>query len=331
MPTRRQALSGATLSVAALSVAALSAPRLARAQAWPARPIRFIVPYGAGNQADQVARVLADALADRWGQRLVVENLAGAGGSIGVAAIARAVPDGYTIGLIAIAAMAVMPHMQKVGYDPLTDLMPLAGASISRDVLVVHPSLPARTLKDLVVHARARPAGDPLFYWSAGAGTIPHLNIETLRRALDFPATHVPYRTAAAGVADHLAGRIHFSVGGATVNLPPIQSGGLAPIFVNAPQRLPQLPDVPTLAESEPDIELVSAWQSVYAPRGVPPDIAARIARDVQAIVGSAAFAQRFPQGSDPLPLDAAEVGSRMRNDHARLGALVRELGLEAG
>jgi tripartite-type tricarboxylate transporter receptor subunit TctC len=322
MITRR----GVTL----LAAATLAAPRLARAQAWPGKPIRFIVPYGAGNQADQVARVLVEDVADRLGQRLVVENMPGAGGAIGVAAIARAAPDGYTLGLIAIAALAITPHIQKPPYDPLTDLTPLAGASISRDVLVVHPSLPVKTFDQFVAFARARPAGDPMFYWTAGAGTIPHLNLEHLRRRADFPASHVPYRTAAAGVADHIAGRIAFSMGAATVNLPAIQAGQLVALFVNAPTRLAELPDVPTLAEVAPGIVLVNAWQSVHGPRGLPAEIATRAASECHAVVASAGFAQRMPKGSDPLPLRAEEVAARMRADHEQFGALVRELGLQA-
>jgi tripartite-type tricarboxylate transporter receptor subunit TctC len=314
-----------------LTAGVLATPHPARAQPWPTKPIRFIVPYGAGNQADQVARVLAEDVSERLGQRLVVENMPGAGGAIGVAAIARAAPDGYTLGLIAIAALAITPHIQKAPYDPLADLTPLAGASISRDVLVVHPSVPARTFDAFVAFARARPANDPLFYWTAGAGTIPHLNLEHLRRRADFPANHVPYRTAAAGLTDHLAGRVAFSMGAATVNLPAIQAGQLVALFVSAPARLPELPDVPTLAEVAPGIALVNAWQSVHGPRGLPAEIAARAAAECHAVVSSPGFAQRMPKGSDPLPLRAEEVMARMRADHEQFGALVRELGLQAG
>lgn len=309
----------------------LGAPRIARAQAWPTRPIRFIVPYGAGNQADQVARVLVDDLSERFGQRFVVENMPGAGGAIGVAAIARAAPDGYTLGLIAIAALAITPHIQRAPYDPLTDLTPLAGASVSRDVFVVHPSLPVRTFASFVAYARSRPETDPLFYWSAGAGTIPHLNIELLRGHAGFAAVHVPYRTSAAGLADHIAGRLAFTQGGSTVFLPAIQTGQLRALYVNAPARLADLPDVPTLAEEVPGIELVNAWQSVHGPRGLDPRIAARVGTEAQAIVASADFARRMPKGSDPLPLTAAEVATRMRDDYERFGPLVRELGLQAG
>jgi tripartite-type tricarboxylate transporter receptor subunit TctC len=319
MPTRR----------AALTLAALATPLVARAQAWPARTVRMIVPYGAGNQADQVARVLADGLAEQWGQRLVVENLPGAGGAIGVAAIARAAPDGHTIGLVAIAALAITPHMQKAPYDPLADLTPLAGVTVSRGALVINAAVPARTLPQLVEIARMR-SGDPFQYCSPGIGTVPHLNMEILRRALDFPAEHVPYRTAAAGTTDLVAGRVHLSLDGVTVTLPQIEAGRLRALFVTAPARLATLPDVPTLAEAAPGVALPSAWQSLQAPRGFPPALVARIEADVGRLLAGG-FAQRLPQGSDALPKAAAAVGAQVAADHARFGRLVAELGLSAG
>jgi tripartite-type tricarboxylate transporter receptor subunit TctC len=313
-----------------LAGALVVAPRVVRADTWPSRPVRFIIPYGAGNQADQVARVLADALGARWGQRVVAENLPGAGGAIGVAQIARAVPDGYTIGLIAIAALAITPHIQPTPYDPLADLLPLAAVTLSRSALAVHPSLPARTLAEFVALARSRPA-DPLFYCSPGNGTIPHLNMELLSRALDFPATHAPYRTAALGTADLVAGRVQASLDGTTVTLPHIQSGRLRALFATGTQRLSALPDVPALAEVAPGVTLPNAWQSVQAPRGIPAEVAAKVAADTAALVADPAFVRRLPQGSDALSLSREATAAQIRADHARFGTLVRELGLRTG
>lgn len=311
-----------------LAVAGLARPGLA--QGWPTRPVRFIVPYGAGNQADQVARVLADGLSARWGQRLVVENQAGAGGGIGVSMIARAAPDGYTLGFIAIAALAITPHMQPTPYDPLADFTAIASVSISRGALVVHGALPARSVAELVALARSR-QGDPLFFSSPGNGTIPHLNMEMFRRALDFPATHVPYRTAAAALTDLVAGRVHMAIDGLTVTLPQIQAGALRALAAAAPARLPLLPEAPALPEVAPGLDLPSAWQSVQAPRGFPEEIAARIAADTAALLADAEFVRRLPQGSDPIVMPRAAVAARIREEHGRFGALVRELGLGAG
>jgi tripartite-type tricarboxylate transporter receptor subunit TctC len=304
--------------------------RPAVAQAWPVRPVRFIVPYGAGNQADQVARVLADGLSARWGQRLVVDNQAGAGGGIGVSMIARAAPDGYTLGFIAIAALAVTPHIQAAPYDPLNDFTGIAAVSISNGALVVPDALPARDVAGLVALARSR-AADPLFFYSPGIGTLPHLNAEVFRRALDFPATHVPYRTAASGVADLVAGRVQFGLDGITVTLPQIEAGRVRALVATSQTRLMLLPDVPSLAEAVPGLELFSAWQAVQAPRGFPEEIAQKIAADTAALLADPAFVRRLPQGTDPLPMPREGIAQRVRAEHARFGVLVRELGLGAG
>ncbi len=311
-----------------LAMAGLARPTLA--QGWPTRPVRFIVPYGAGNQADQVARVLADGLSAKWGQRLVVDNQAGAGGGIGVGMIARAAPDGYTLGFIAIAALAITPHLQPTPYDPLNDFMGIAAVSVSRGAIVVNGALPVRSVQELVAHARGRP-NDPLFFYSPGNGTIPHLNAELFRKAMDFPATHVPYRTAAAGVTDLVAGRVHFGLDGLTVTLPQIEAGKVRALAAIAPTRLPLIPDVPALPEVVPGLDLPSAWQSVQAPRGFPEEIAAKVAADTAALLADPDFARRMPQGSDPFPMPRAEVARRIRDEHARFGAAVRELGLATG
>jgi len=311
-----------------LTMAGLARPALA--QGWPTRPVRFIVPYGAGNQADQVARVLADGLSARWGQRLVVDNQAGAGGGIGVSMIARAAPDGYTLGFIAIAALAITPHLQPTPYDPLNDFTGIAAVSVSRQALVVNDALPARSVAELVALARSR-ANDPLFFYSPGTGTIPHLNAELFRKALDFPATHVPYRTAAAGVTDLVAGRVQFGLDGLTVTLPQIEAGKVRALVAASPARLPQIPTVPALPEVVPGLDLPSAWQAIQAPRGFPEEIAAKIAADTSALLADPDFARRMPQGSDPFPMPRAAVAARIRAEHARFGAAVRELGLATG
>lgn len=320
--TRRRVL------LAAASVAAMPANSFGQ-PSWPTRPVRMIVPYGAGNQADLVARALAELLGKRWGQPVIIENVAGAGGAIGVAQIARAAPDGYTIGLAAIAALAVTPHMTRAPYDPLVDLTPLAGVSVaSGGVMVVHPSLQVRTVDQLVVLARSR-AADPLLYYTAGNGTIPHLSMEVFKRAMKFPATQVPYRTAAAGSTDLIGGQVHMAIDSFSVQRPFIESGKLRVLFTTASTRLPQLPDTPTLREVVPDLELPTAWQSLLGPRGLPPELAARIGADAQAIVADAEFARKLAAGTEPLPMTAAEVSRRLRIDYASFGALVRELGLK--
>lgn len=318
---RRSLLAGAAVS---------AAPRIVLAQGeWPNKPVRMIVPYGAGNLADHVARLLADALQQRWGQRVVADNQPGAGGAIGVQQIARATPDGYTVGLVAMAALVITPHITRAPYDPLHDLTPVAGVTVASGALTVRSELGVTTLPDFVSAARARPAGDPFFYYSAGNGTVPHLNFEILRRTLDFPAQHVPYRTSAAGLADLLAGRVQATMDSFSVVLPAIRAGTLRAV-VAARRRLPQIPDAPAMPEVAPQVDLAHAWQAVLAPAGLPDEITQRIAADTKATLADPAFAARLPPGAELFDLGPQELTAQMQRDHARFATLVAELGLRS-
>ncbi len=313
---------------AAFGLSLMAGARSVAAQSWPTRAVRMVVPYGAGNQADLVARVLAERLSRLWEQPVIVDNVPGAGGAIGVAQIARAAPDGYTIGIVAIAALAITPHLQKTPYDPLVDLQSLSGTSVaSGSVFVVHSGLGVRTLDELVSLARAR-RDQPLLYYSPGNGTIPHLNMAMLCRALDIPATHVPYRTAAGGTTDLMSGQVQMAIDNLSVQRAAIESGKVRALFTPSERRLPQLPDVPTLDELGRGIVLPSAWQSIQAPRQLPVALAERIARDVLQVVSSAEYAQRMPPGVEALPLDRHTVSTRIKAEHQQFGKVVADLGL---
>jgi tripartite-type tricarboxylate transporter receptor subunit TctC len=289
--------------------------------------VRLVVPYGAGNVTDQLGRLLAEALSRRWPQRVVVENLPGAGGTLGVAAVARAAPDGHTLVLAAMAAMTVTPQLQRgqVGYDPLADLAPIGLVAVTRGALAVHPALPARNLEELA--AQARRAG-PVFYYSAGSGTLPHLNMELLKAALDAPLEHVPYRTSAAGLADLLAGRVQVTMDAASVTLPAILDGRLRALFWNGPRRNPALPGVPTLAEALPGIDLANPWLGLLAPRGLPAPILAWLEAELAAVLATPGFADRFDAGLEPLGGGAEVFARQLREDHARFGALLARLNI---
>jgi tripartite-type tricarboxylate transporter receptor subunit TctC len=315
------------LRAAACGAAWLAAPALVRAQAWPAKAIRFVVAYAPGNQADIVARIVAQELAKRLGHPVVVENVAGAGGAIGVSQTARAPADGYTIGFSAIAALAIAPHLQKLPYDPLADVVPLAAASIVRgSVLVVHPDLPVHDLQQLAAFARSRSA--PLTYGTSGTGTLPHLNMETVASALDLRVTHVPYKAVTGGITDLISGRLDMTFDSLTLLKAHIDAGRLRPIAIQFPARHPQAPQVPTFAEQGFTTPLHSAWQMVVAPRGLPPEIAARLASELNGLTARPEVAAKLPPGSEPLALDAAQAALRVRAEHASFGALVKRLGL---
>ncbi len=312
---------------ALMAGAALAVARPAAAQAAPSR---FIVPYGPGNITDQVARVLAEALTARLGWRLVVDNQPGAGGMLGTLNLIRAAADGGTFAMISVAALAIVPHLTKPPrYDPLTDLTPVSGVSVSSAFLAVHHSVPARTLDELASHARSRPAEDPLFYYSPGNATVPHLNLENLRRRLDFPMQHVPYRSSGAGNSDLLANRVQVTMDSVAVTLPHIQSGALRPLAYNGARRHPDFPEVPTFAEAAPSVAMLNAWQALFLPPGTPAPIVERMGRDILATVGQPSFAEKLPVGTAPFTLGPAELSAHMRRDYERLGRLVAEIGLQ--
>ncbi len=311
----------------ALALAGLASPALA--QDVPGRPVRLIVPYGAGNVTDVVGRALADALSRIWSQRVVVENIPGAGGALGVAAAARAAPDGDTLVLSALAALAITPQLSRgrAGYDPLLDLAPIGLVAMTRSALVVNPALPVREFSGLAAHARA--AG-PLFYYSAGSGTLPHLNMEILKAALDAPLEHVPYRTSAAGLADLLAGRVQLCMDAASVTLPPLLDGRLRALFWNGPRRNPTLPDVPTAAEAIPGVEFSNPWLGLLAPRGVPPAILARLEAALAAALESPGFSERLGEGLELAGGGAAVFARQLRADYEKFAMLLPRLNLQA-
>jgi tripartite-type tricarboxylate transporter receptor subunit TctC len=314
-----------------LAGAAIALPRPAPAQsgrAW-SPPTRMIIPYGAGNITDQVARVLLEVLGQRHGWRVAADNQPGAGGMLGTNNLIRAQTDGSVFGVVSAAALTILPHTQRQPrFDPLPELQPVCGVSISSSFLAVHASLPVRSVAELAAHARARPADNPLFYYSPGNATVPHLNLEALRRHLDFPMQHVPYRTSAAGNTDLLANRVQVTMDSFSITLPHMQSGVLRPLAYNGAARHPLLPEVPTIAEAAPGLQLVNSWQALFFPRGTPQPVVDRAAEDLLDTVNSAAFIEKLPIGTAPFPHDPAALAARAREEKERVGRLVAEIGL---
>ena len=313
---------------AALTIAMAGAARAQPAR--PAPPARLLIPYGAGNITDQAARVLLDVLGALHGWRAVADNQPGAGGMLGANTLIRAPADGSVVGIVASAALTILPNTQRQpAFDPLPGLLPLGGVSISNSCLAVHASLPVRSLAELAAHARARPADSPLFYYSPGNGTVPHLNLEALRRHLDMPLQHVPYRTSAAGNTDLLAGRVQVTMDSLSLTLPHIRSGALRPLAFNGAARHPALPAVPLVSELEPGLRLVNSWQGLFLPRGAPAAVAARLGEELRDAVLAPAFAEKLPAGTTPLPLRPDAVLARAAEERARIGRLIAEIGLE--
>jgi len=285
--TRRHALM--------LAAGATAAPSLAHAQAWPSRPVRFIIPFPPGGAADIVGRILAAHFQQALGQPFVVENRGGAGSTIGVDALAKSAPDGTTIGLINIAANAIVPAVrrQPLPYRPLEDFAPISNLAVTPALLLVNPQkLPdVRSVADLVAAARARP--EALNYGSSGVGSSLHLGMELFMAKAGVRMTHVPFTGGGPLLQALLAGTIDVSLDVAATTAALIREGRIRALATTAPVRMPAYPDLPALNETFPGAELAS-WHGLAAPAGTPAPILARLAAETQAFLRAPETAERY-------------------------------------
>lgn len=319
----------------ALALAALGGACLvpaADAQSWPARPVRMVVPFGAGGASDFVARIIAPRLQDTLGQPVVVENRAGAGGNLGLELAARAAPDGYTVFLGNVGTLAVNPHVfgASLKVDPLRDLAPVGLVSDTTTMLLVHPSLPVRSVKELIAFARARPG--QLNYASAGPGSLSHLQMELLAGQAGLSMVHIPYKSGAGqAVSDVVAGQVTVTIQTLTSVVGFVASGKLRPLAVTTARRLPAYPAVPTLREQGMDI-VSSSWQGLLVPTGTPPEVIRRLHAAIAVALPVAEVRERFATGATEVLLSAspAEFGDFMRGESQRWAKVVREAGVKA-
>lgn len=282
-------------------------------------PLRIVVPAPPGAFNDGLARLLADRLAPA-----VVDNRAGAGGMLGTKEVVQARPDGRTIGIANTATMAINPHLYaNAGFDPLTDLTPIAGCAEIMIVLVAAPRLGVSSVAELVAAAKARPGA--IDYASAGIGGSTHLAFELLKLRAGIDLTHVPYRGAAPVATALLAGDIPVAFEGVPLLLPHIRSGALRALAVSGAQRHPALPEVPTLQEAGITGYEMTVWFGLVAPNGVAEATRARLESDVLRILADPAMAERIAQqGAAVRPRDAAAFGAFVRAEHAKFGEVVR-------
>ena len=309
-PTKR------TLMRATAGALLLLAAPLSMAQAWPARPIRLVVPFPPGGLIDNMARLVGNRLAQELGQPVVIDNKPGAGGNVGAAEAARAPADGYTL-LMASPALTISPAVYKnLPYQP-SQLAPVALLGRVPNVLLVNPASGIGKVQDLVGRAKAKPG--QLNYASNGNGTSLHLSAELFKRRSETFITHVPYRGAAAAITALLSGEVDMMFDNLPSAIGQIQAGKLRALAVTTAQRSTALPDVPTLAEAGMEGFNVSAWFGVAAPAGLPTPVATRLADALQKVVqqpeGAAAM-QR--QGADPAFMDAASAAAALNTDAAQ-------------
>ncbi len=314
------------LCAAALAVTA-AVPALA--QNYPARPVRFIVPFAPGGNTDVQGRLIAMKLSEKWGQQVVVDNRAGAGGTLGVEMLAKAPADGYTMALASFGNILVGPSLfPKLAYDPLKDLAPLVLVSQPPGLLVVNPALPVKTVADFISFGKANPG--KLNYGSAGNGTWNHLFAEHFKALTGVQMTHIPYKGANLAVTDVMSGQIQVSFAPFPAAVPQIKAGRVRVLGVTSAQRSPVLPEVPTIAESGLPGYSAATWFAMLAPAQTPQPLIQKINADANAVLKlpevKAAFAA---DGTEPAGGTPEQLRESMRSGIAQWGKLVRELGIK--
>ena len=304
----------------------LGLARPARA-AWPERPVRLVVAYPPGGTGDLVGRLVAEGLGRRAGGNVVVENQGGAGGVIAARAVSRAAPDGYTLLLAGNAIFVIQPHLGEVGFDPLKGFSPIANVSESQRVLAARPSLSVASLAELVAYGRQNQGR--LNYGSAGIGSSLHVMTEMFCQQAGFQAVHVPFRGSAPGAQALLAGDIDFMID--TVVIQHVQQGRLRGLAAVAQQRLPQLPELPTLAEQGYPGVRTSGWQAVLGPPGMPRELVASLAGNLDAMQGDPTFLDGLARlNAVPAFRGPAQFGIDLAEDHRQFGEIIRASGIRA-
>ena len=320
---RRLRTLGAFLSCCAGAVAAPSLAVAADA-AYPARPVRIIAPFPPGSGVDIIARVIGQALTDAWKQTFVVENRPGAGGTIGSELAAKAPPDGYTLLLGNVSTLAIGPNLYRnLPYDPLRDFAPITHITSMGSVLVVHPSVPARSLKELVALARAKPRA--LTYASAGSGTTTHLGMELLKSLAKIDMVHVPYKGSAPALIDLIAGQLQVMLSTTATSVGHVRAGKLRPLGVSTLKRQDLLPEVPSINEAMfPGYEVI-VWQSMVAPARTPEAIVQRLNAEIVRILRTPAMKEHLAsQGLEGVGNSPKEFAEFIKSEHAKWAKVVK-------
>jgi len=300
----------------------------AAAQGFPERPVRIVVPLTPGGSPDTIARAIAQGLSGVWTQPVVVENRTGGSQNIGSDLVAKSPPDGYTWLLAPDNVFSVNPYLGKQPFDPLVDLMPVTQVARIQFLLVVNPDLPAKSVPELIALAKAKPG--ELNFGSSGNGSPQHLGATMLQSMTGTRMNHVPYKGAAPAVADLLPGRIQVWIGAANTLLPHVKEGKLRLLASSAPERFPNLGNVPTIGESVPGYAL-DPWLGLFVPARTPSDAVTKIHAEVGKILGSPDLKARLgPQGIELVTSSPAEFTRFIREDNAKWGKIIKEAGIKA-
>lgn len=324
--TFNQALAAA---LAGITTGTTTGAALAQA-GWPNKPIKYIVPFAPGGTTDILARVVGEKLALALGQPVVIENKAGQGGSAGSAELARAAPDGYTIGGGTISSHAINATLyDKLPYDPVTSFAPITLYATQPNMLLVHPAVPAQNVRELIALLKANP--EKYSYGSAGNGTSQHISGELFKTMAGVQMQHIPYRGSGQMLPELLGGTLPIAFDNVASAIPHIKAGKLRALAVTTATRSGVSPDVPTLAESGLAGYELSSWQAVFAPAGTPPAIVERLYTEIARILKMPDVAKRLGDlGLDLSGMPPAELAALIKNDVPRLGKVVRDSGAKA-
>ena len=312
------------LGVAAGAVVAR--PAFAQAPWAPERPIRLIVGFAAGGSTDVTARLVGQALGERLGQPVVVENRPGAGGNIAAEAAARATPDGHSIFLATSGTLLANRYLySRLPFDPDRDFVPISPVAVVPNLIVVHPEVPARSLAEFIAYAKANPG--KLHYGSGGAGTTLHLAAAMLAARAGLDMVHVPYRGGAPAATDLVSGKIQMIASPTVEVLAQVRGGLLRPLAVTTPQRVPLFPDIPAVAEMLPGFDVV-LWNGLVAPAGTPPAAVARLAAEAMAVLREGPVpAKLIEQGSVPMVMTPEQFAAYLRAEAPKYQEIVRVSG----
>jgi tripartite-type tricarboxylate transporter receptor subunit TctC len=316
------------LQLAAAATVAPMAPRIARAQSYPARPVRIIIGYTPGGSADLTARLLGQWLTERLGQTFVVESRPGGGTNIATEAVVRAPPDGYTLLLVAPANAINATLYEKLNYDFIRDIAPVAGLNRFPNVMEVNPAVPAKTVPEFIAYAKANPG--KINYASSGNGSTIHMSAELFKMMVGADLVHVPYRGSAPALTDMLGGQVQVMFDNLPTSLEHIRAGKLRPLAITSATRSELIPDVPTLADFVPGYES-SAWYGVGAPKGTPAEIIDKLNKEINATLADPKAKARIAEmGATLITGSPADFGKLVADETEKWGKVVKFSGARA-
>ena len=313
----------------AMAALALCGVAVAHAQEYPVKPIRIIVPFGAGSATDALARTIGPKLTEMWGQQVLVENRPGAGSVVGTQVAAKSPPDGYTLLLVSASHAINATLYSKLPFDPVKDFSGITPLALIPNILIVHPSLPARNVKELVALARAKPG--TFNYTSAGIGSNSHINGEIFRSTAGLKIVHVPFRGFAEAITEIVSGRLEMTFAPAILAASHMKAGNVRPLAVSSSKRSSAFPQLPTMVEAGVKDCVFDGWFGLLTNAGTPKPVIDKLNAAVVKILRDPTVAQQLQnQGADPMPMTPEEYDKYIRSEVVKLGRVVKESGAKA-